>query len=660
MKKIITLAAIAGAVLFPAIALAAEPERGEAAVAYVGPYDNPQSGSESIGSILPFDMRYDHSFCQTLYTSDMLTDLNQVIDGKPSKSEISELTFKMYSAGGMLLGQESITVYVQNTDATTFATVNNDKQWFEVDTSISGTAETEDYYYTDVYQGIEYSVKLAKPFVYEGKSILITWMVDGELEDVYSGFLESQTFMASDGQTHSGIKCSDSSLGMQTGNMSNASKELPVLKLDYTPLFENNGVAPVMFENVDVKLEAIGVSALSGSYYTKANAITVTFDVNDPTDGGEYEIFMGTQSLGTLNGTSGTIRYFEEPKSDIVLRIEPAGDDAIGTSYTIAKADVDALFPNPGARYTGSYALYSEYDLYNDMEGTIQGAAQFQMTSTAPVARMWADAQNPINSEQMYRGGTEYPDNLMALVPRTANASYYTDMERNGGIFAIYAPNLAVGKLRGDEMVWPETVTITVSVYCMYPLISQTMPVLVSGKVALDSDDEVIGKVTTIKRMYDKGDSWDKSLISAVMPVDATHFKQDVTYVDRLRVQRDLHNGTLQFFAPRGMQIQYKFEPEAAEESRAEAEWTDVTNPWTYNTKESEPGTLTVRTVNPTTGAQKDLMIFNIDANGGFMSSLQSVSAAQAPQGQVYNLQGKRLAAPARGINIINGKKVIF
>lgn len=655
MKKIITLA-IAAAAICPAIAVASDTERGEAAVAYVGPYDNPKSGSESVGAILPFDMRYDHSYCQTLYTSDMLTGLNQIIDGKPSKSEISELTFKMYTIGGMLTGQKNITVYVQNVDATSFATVNNEKQWFTVDTSISGTARTEDYEYTDVYGQIEYSVPLAKPFVYEGKSLLVTWMIDGELEDIYSGYLESQTFMAADGQTHSGIISSDLSLGMQSGNMSNSSKDLPVLKINYTPLFEETGIKPVLFDNVEVKLEGVNLSPACGSYYSAANAITVTFDVNDPTDAGEYEIFMGTQSLGTLAGTSGTIRFFEEPKGDIVLRIEPQSDDAIGTSYTIAKADVDALFPAPGARYTGSYALYSEYDLYNDMEGTMQGAAQFQMTSTAPVARMWADPQNPVNSEQMYRGGTEYPDNLMALVPRTANANDYSDMKKNGGIFAVYAPYLAVGKLRNDVMQWPESVTITVSLTCVYPLVSKSVPTLLAGKADFDSTDQALGTVTTIQRAYNQGTTWDKSLISAVMPVDAAHFKQDVIYVDRLRVQRDLYHGTLQFFAPRGLQIQYKF----VAGTRADGDWTVApTNPWTFYTKECGAGTLTVRTVNPNTGEQKEMMIFDIDENGGFMSSLQTVNVAENAKGEIFDLQGRRLAAPVKGLNIINGKKVI-
>lgn len=657
MKKILTIAAIAGAAMCPAIAFASEPERGEASVAYVGPYDNPTVGGESVGSIVPFDSRYDHSYCQTLYTPDVLTDLNKIIDGKPSKSEISALTFKMNNEwGAMPVGQKTFTVYIQNIDATAFPTINNEKQWFEIDKTIQGFGQTEEYeFYAD--ELLEYTITFDTPFVYEGKSILITWISDGSLEDPdYSngGMFYSQVFYPSDGQTHSGIVCSDSTIGTPTGALKNSAKELPVLKIDYTPLFENNGLQPVTFENVEVKLEAADVV---GSYYSKANAITVSFDVNDPTNGDEYEIFLGTQSLGTLAGTSGTIRYFAEPKADIVLLIEPKSDDAIGTSYTIAKADLDALFPTPGCTFTGSYALYSEYDIYNDMEGTLQGAAQFRMTSSAPVARMWADAQNPVNSEQMYRGGTEYPDNLMALVPRTANASTYSDLEKNGGIFAMYAPNLGVGKLRDDVMQWPETVSITINAYCMYPLVSKPMPVMVAGKGALEAGDDVIGSVDLIRRDVENGTGYSKNMVTATMAVDAAHFKQDVTYVDRLRVQRDLYHGTLQFFAPRGMQIQYMFEAEA----RAEGEWVDApTNPWTFNTKESEAGTLTVRTVNPNTGVQKDMMTFIIDANGGFMSSLQTVNAAANANVEVYNLQGKRLAAPAKGINIVNGKKVIF
>lgn len=491
-----------------------EPVRGEASEAFVGDYNNPSTGSESTGAIIPFDSRYESSYCQVLYTPDMLTALNQPVNGNPSKAEISELTFKMYMDYGMLEGQKNFTVYVQNTDATTFPVVNNAAQWFTVDTSVRGTAQTEEYFYTEVEGALEVTVTLDTPIVYEGKSLLITWMSDGFITDISQGYFLSQVFTASDKKTHSGIKSVDSSLGMQSGDLQNASNQLPVLKIGYTPLIEQGGSKPVAIENIELKLESVGVSG--NSSYSTANSVTLTFDVNDPTNCGEYEIFSGTRSLGTFTGTSGTIRYIPVSKYDMILKIEPKGEGAVATNYTVAAADIDALFPAPAAAATGEYALYSHYDIYNNMEGTLEGAAQFKVTTTVPVARMSAITVNPANA-QIMNNATSYPENIAVLRPAVND---YNFVAPTNGIMAVYASNLGTGRLVDDVMQWPSQVSISAKLQCVYPVVSTAVPELSAGKDAISADTKVAGTVATIDKPC-------ANSVSVSMDVDAAHFVDD-------------------------------------------------------------------------------------------------------------------------------------
>lgn len=45
---------------------------------------------------------------------------------------------------------------------------------------------------------------------------------------------------------------------------------------------------------------------------------------------------------------------------------------------------------------------------------------------------------------------------------------------------------------------------------------------------------------------------------------------------------------------------------------------------------------------------------------GGGTNGISDVKAATAETGEIYNLNGQRVAAPAKGLYIMNGKKVIF
>lgn len=59
----------------------------------------------------------------------------------------------------------------------------------------------------------------------------------------------------------------------------------------------------------------------------------------------------------------------------------------------------------------------------------------------------------------------------------------------------------------------------------------------------------------------------------------------------------------------------------------------------------------------PANSAQGRFLSFGI---GGGTNGISDVKAATAETGEIYNLNGQRVAAPAKGLYIMNGKKVIF
>ncbi|MCX4294050.1 MULTISPECIES: FN3 associated domain-containing protein [unclassified Prevotella] len=59
----------------------------------------------------------------------------------------------------------------------------------------------------------------------------------------------------------------------------------------------------------------------------------------------------------------------------------------------------------------------------------------------------------------------------------------------------------------------------------------------------------------------------------------------------------------------------------------------------------------------PANSAKGRFLSFGI---GGGTSGISDVKAATAEKGEIYNLNGQRVAAPAKGLYIMNGKKVIF
>lgn len=217
----------------------------------------------------------------------------------------------------------------------------------------------------------------------------------------------SVVFSPGDGINHSGVISSDNAVSA-SGDLSNSSKDLPALTIEYSKLISQGGDTPVLIENVALSLGT--VTAKNGS---AANDITACFDL---TPGfGPYVIKSGTTVLGTTADTHVAVHNLPLGK-DIVLAVEPQAEGAVGTNYTIAAADIDALFPVPSVAADADVTpmLHGAYTLGADRSVDIRGAARAIVTTTVPAARLYLSNSG---AEILFKG---HQDAFDAIVPDAA------------------------------------------------------------------------------------------------------------------------------------------------------------------------------------------------------------------------------------------------
>lgn len=654
MKKIFTLLAAAALSAAPALADTLIP--GDKALNY---------SSAALGVPISFDYQEtstQYSVSQSIFPASLLTQIAPKTESNGSTiiSKISSVKFlinclEVYDPSGSI----EIDCWIQNVESDEFPVDNNKAQWNPYADGIEGHGAVTAEELAEM-GNIEVVVTFDTPFEYTGNGLQLTFSATADINEFGDWFDGTYTFNPNPDGGHicSGHAEGTSPITME-GNLTSPEYVLPVVEFTYTTETTEAEGTPVSFANVELKLESVGVTG--NSTYSKANSVSLTFDVEDTTNAGEYTISAGNQPLGTINGTSGTIRYIPVSSNDIILKIEAEGE-TVATNYTVSAEDVNALFVTPTAEYTGEYALYSSYDFTtstsSESDGKIQGGAQFKMTSSVPVTRMQigttSNSTTPANS-QMMRPNSSYPENIAALIPESATADDYNYIHGTDGVFGVYAANLGTGKLQNDEMVWPKSVTISINTLnALYPVVTMDAPALVGGKEDLADNDEVAGTVDVITKAVSG------TLRANMDVVEGDHFVFDAKYPTKLKIVEDKNSKTLQCFAPEGKFIWWIIETN----SRAENAWTKAdTNPYTINTGTLEQGKLTIVASESepdlATVADDEKAIYTVEEDGT-ATSIQSIKANADGKVEIYNLQGQRLVAPVKGINIVNGKKIIF
>ncbi|WP_424772544.1 leucine-rich repeat protein [Porphyromonas endodontalis] len=131
----------------------------------------------SIGQKAPFDFDYQYSRSQQLYTAEDLVGL----EGK----EITEIHFRVYNQEGTSFEPDysiKVRLYLSNIEDTEFKKKGGERNYpwksIDADADLCATATFNIDFDEKQEQDFELHVKLDKPFLYTGKSILMT--VEGE------------------------------------------------------------------------------------------------------------------------------------------------------------------------------------------------------------------------------------------------------------------------------------------------------------------------------------------------------------------------------------------------------------------------------------------------------------------------------------------------
>lgn len=390
-------------------------------------------GNNEFGEIFPYDLsNYTNGFAQALYTA---SDLNLPHNSDGTKAEIQSITFKLANEYSCLTGSFESTVYIQNVGDETFP--NN--IWFEVNTAYVGHVSSEQYNTEDIVGDIELTINFDKPFIYEGESILITFISEGQIVDEYGGTLAPIVFTANG--TQSACKSANIDLSNTTGTIENKSNELPALKIKYTP-----------------------VKVITN----RSNDITATFSINDPDETGKYSVYLDNTLIGNFTEDNFTIHYLQLPKPGepdeinvVVYSLDENGGQLAEGRSTISRAAISELFSEPvvGEAVEGKQAVYGKpftADPYTT-KMTVTAAAQMLVKTPAPVATV-----SFLNS-----GATRL----------TANNEYFADLipeetyTEEGIVEAFVIDKLnEVDVKYGKPIFTGEVKTVTIKPSVVYPI----------------------------------------------------------------------------------------------------------------------------------------------------------------------------------------------
>ncbi len=653
---------------------------GDPAIFNVGDYDGCAGSTTSTGQSLPgTTLAYGYSYSQIIYTPNELNGLASVTAAGSVKADITDVTFKFTDdSGEMLTGMMSGKVYVQKYEGTELPVVDGKSQWVAYDPTVSGTFETEEFFYSYLEdETLELTAKLNAPIRYEeGESLLFTFVMDSsELEGMYGGNDLNQCVYKVQGK-QSAVKAADRELDNLSGTADNVSNFVPVLKLGYTPVTVSGGAKPVLFENVEAQLvkATLDPTIVGWGGAKEANAIAISFDLVNASEGEKYDITLGTSNCGTLTGTHGVLSFVGMPQSDLVLSVRPQAEGVLGGSTTIALSDVEALFPVPAvevakdAEGKEQKAAYAEYTVWenpglNNTEPTkktaVELVAKFKFTTTAPVAVMRG---TPADSQVKAVTGNSLPDCFADFVP----TGDYSDYAANDGMLSYYLNNANVfsASISKGELVTPANKSITVNFAMDYPLVAKSTPVL-GAEAATEVGTKTGFEKTAVSKKYDNGGSWSKESCSANFDFAAgdPEIIVDATYPSSFVMFDDKAAGTLDFYAPEGHTIHINFTPEpeeaayrvpamAAEQGADDVEWTPVEGQ-VYSHAKTDAGLLLIKTKDAEGNDSSTVGAYAISKEGT-VTGIESVTVDNAAgEAEYYDLTGRRVVKPAKGVYIV-------
>lgn len=623
-------------------------------------YDSPDTGNEGAGQILPHDAaNYQYSFCQTLYTSEDLKGLNGLtLSGEDIKAKITALTFKI-SGGepgmGYYNGEFNTNVYIQNIakDVTDFPEKDGMQYWFDnyTDGVVAHMSNTYEQEAVDLPAEFTLTVDESTPFIYEGGSILITWISNGTIEDLWGNGFYSQVFT---GSGHSAVISSNNDISATTGAFTkyktHHSSYLPVLKIEYVPLTYSGGEAKTVVSFANVKY---GVAKAADSKGVDANNVYVEFDIEDAANCGSYDIYQGSSKIiGTINGTHGFVNFLPMIDSrgalaDQVLYAKPHTDDknVLDGELKITVADINALFVAPEVTETVETMMYGKFD-HNDKRVGLQGAAKVKVSAPAPVTAIKLGDNLLI----MYKGSSSngYNDAFEGLIPETATSwEVARDPALNNGEVSFYhnGTTATVDVVRHEPQINDLSGRITLKPTADYVCLTGATVTEDAAANASASTNAITVSRTAADNYYVRFNAETPIEFDVTMPTGA----------EKIVMEED--EEYLMFYTTQGATLQYRLEPTQPEEPGINAlaeeaadssydnshEWTTAEKGYiNLNLQENKGNKVFVRTVD-TKGNARLTAYREIKADGT-TSGVAEIEADAAAGAEYFNLQGIRVS----------------
>lgn len=623
-------------------------------------YDSPEIGSQSSGQILPHDPEnYTNSFCQTLYTASDLKGLNKMTEaGEEVKAKITSFTFKM-SAEDYYSGSFSSVIYIQNSEADDFPVKDGKKQWFDdYKSGVMVQFQTDEYEGLETYEPIEFTVTLDKdaPFIYEGGSIVITWISEGKLTSMMGAGLLSQVFNSDTG--HSCVISTDKDLSNTSGAIQKIgyaqpylSSYLPVLKIDYVPLTYSGGETKTQIKLANAQL---GVAKAADRTGKAGNNVYMKFDIEDAADCGTYDLYLGANNkVGSITGTHGIVNFLVKTDTkgnlvDQIMTVKPqtANSSVIDGEMTIAADDIAALFKAPVVTETVGAVVYTSY-YYTTSTAELRGAAAVKMTASDNAVTA-ISLGSGLTIMYQGNGSTGYYDAFEPLIPASATSwEISRDPAQNDGVISFYKTGsvASIPVIRREPQIDQLNGLISIKPTAEY--------VCLKG-ATVTADAPAIVSTTT--------DSYSLKLQAA------EDYRVRFTPGSELVAEIELPGGEekivmeedeeyLMFYTTQGATLQYRLEPTAQPEpginALAEEETSssyDNSHEWTtaekgyinLNLQENKGNKVFVRTVD-TKGNARLTAYREIKADGT-TSGVADIDAADAADAEYFNLQGIRVS----------------
>lgn len=550
---------------------------------------------------------------------------------------------------GFYDGEFNSTVYIQNIDKdiTDFPEKDNTQYWFDnyTEGAVAHMSNTYGQDAVDLPAEFTLTVDESTPFIYEGGSILITWISDGTIEDLWSNGFYSQVFT---GTGHSAVMSSANDISATTGTFTkyktHHSSYLPVLKIDYVPLTYSGGETKTVVSFANVKY---GVAKAADSKGVFANNVYAEFDLEDASDCGSYDIYLGTKQIGHMTGKHGFVNFLTVSDKDQTISVTPNGGENViaGTPLTITKDDLNALFVAPEVTETVETMLYGKFD-HNDKRVGLQGAAKVKVSAPAPVTAIKLGDNLPI----MYQGTSSngYNDAFEGLIPETATSwEVARDPALNNGEVSFYhnGTTATVDVVRHEPQITDLSGRITLKPTADYVCLTGATVTEDATANASASTNAITVSRTAADNYYVRFNAETPIEFDVTMPTGA----------EKIVMEED--GEYLMFYTTQGATLQYRLEPTAQPEPGINAlaedaadssydnshEWTTAEKGYiNLNLQENKGNKVFVRTVD-TKGNARLTAYREIKADGT-TSGVAEIEADAAAGAEYFNLQGIRVS----------------